>query len=295
MRLPTAEGRRRRLRIALLQLAFDETEDLSKRVHRVTEMVAAQSEADLVVLPELWAHGAFTPHTWGECAEPIDGELVQRLGAAARRAGVFLHGGSVIESASARSDRGGQGRGLWNTSVVFGPDGRMLAFYRKIHRFGFGEGEPLLLEAGESLTTVRLGEATAGLATCYDLRFPELFRALVVDGAELFVVPAAWPAVRRADWEMLGQARALENQAFVIQCNTAGEHGGLAMGGSSRIVDPYSRVTASVGDGEQVLIAEIDLDLATEFRRQFPVLDDRRISVNQPRLTPTTVSTGGQR
>lgn len=168
----------------------------------------------------------------------------------------------------------------------------MLACYRKIHRFGFGEGEPLMLEAGRTVTTVRLGPATAGLAICYDLRFPELFRALLTQGAELFVVPAAWPAARRTDWELLGRARALENQAFVVQCNTVGEQGGLAMGGASRIVDPYGRVIAAGGDGEQVITAEIDLGVAAAFRREFPALNDRRIPVGDDVHSSATAFAG---
>lgn len=268
---------RRRLRVSLLQLAYDEHEDPVARLDRVLAAIGAARGADLTVLPELWGCGAFTPDAWAERAESLAGPTARRLAAAARENRCVLHAGSLIERAEPDADRGPQGRGLWNTALVFGPDGRRLAGYRKIHRFGFGEGEPQLLEPGAAPATVALPQGTAGLATCYDLRFPELFRRLVDQGAELFIVPAAWPAARVEHWELLGRARALENQAFMIQCNTAGAHGGLRMGGRSQIVDPQGQVIAQAGEDETALTVDIDLAEALEFRRAFPVLADRRL------------------
>lgn len=270
------------LRIAVLQTAFDEHEDAEHRLNRVTALVRGQRGADLIVLPELWAYGAFTPSSWADTAELVDGSIAQALSAAARDVGATLHAGSIIESAAHGAYPGAQGRGLWNTSVVFGADGTLAGSYRKIHRFGFGEGEPTLIEAGEDPTVIDLPQGRIGLATCYDLRFPEMFRTLVDLGALAFVVPAAWPAPRREHWELLGRARALENQAFMVQCNTTGSHGGLEMGGHSQIVDPRGEVLARAGDGEQVLTLEIDLNEARRFRRDFPVLEDRRIHAPTP-------------
>jgi predicted amidohydrolase len=115
------------------------------------------------------------------------------------------------------------------------------------------------------------------VATCYDLRFPELFRALVDAGSDVFVIPAAWPAARVEHWELLGRARALENQCFVIQCNTGGSHSGVTMGGSSQVVGPDGVVLARAGQGEEVLSVTIDLDQVHSFRKSFPVLADRRV------------------
>ncbi|MGV0743948.1 carbon-nitrogen family hydrolase [Mycolicibacterium sp. XJ870] len=274
------------MRIAVLQTAFDETEQPETRLARVMQLIHAHRAADLVVLPELWAHGAFTPATWRSQAESLDGPLVRALSTAARDCGVYLHGGSIVESALPTADRGPQGRGLWNTSVLFGPDGALLATYRKVHRFGFGEGEPQLLEAGTALTTVDLPHGRIGLATCYDLRFPELFRALVDRGVSLFVVTAAWPAPRRDHWELLGRARALENQAFVVQCNTAGAHGGLQMAGHSQVVDPYGRIIAQAADTADTFTVDIDLAVAQQFRDEFPVLADRRFGDTRAHALP---------
>lgn len=272
------------LRVSLVQVGYGDDESMGERIDRVVGLLDDLPDADLVVLPELWAHGGFASDTWAEQAETIgggDGGVVQRLAELVRRRRWWLHGGSIIERAAADADPGPDGRGLWNTSLVFDPDGVLRTTYRKIHRFGFGDGEPRLLEAGESLAVTEAafgsGTATVGLATCYDLRFPELFRGLGELGAGLVVVPAAWPLPRVEHWRLLGRARALENQTWVIQCNTAGSHRGLTMGGHSQVVAPTGDVVAELGPDADVLTVEIDLDLVAETRAAFPVLADRRL------------------
>jgi len=192
-----------------------------------------------------------------------------------------VHAGSLVERAAPGAPRGASGRGLWNTSVVIGTDGNLLATYRKIHRFGFGDGEPRLIEAGEDVVTLDLPlDGTlvrTGLATCYDLRFPELFRLLLDAGCRLVVVPAAWPQARVEAWELLGRARAMENQVVLVACNTGGTHCGVQMGGCSQVVAPDGTVLARAGTGEQVLVVEVDLDEVDRWRDRFPVLADRRL------------------
>ena len=118
-----------------------------------------------------------------------------------------------------------------------------------------------------------------GLATCYDLRFPELFRLLGEAGAEAFVVPAAWPLPRVAHWTLLGQARAIENQCAIIQVNTGGTHHNTVMGGNSQVVAAQGEVLGTIeGNGEEtVLVATIDLVALADYRETFPVLADRRL------------------
>jgi predicted amidohydrolase len=269
------------MRIAVVQLAYGDDEGVAERVERVASMVRDQRGADLIVLPELWAHGGFAYRTWGERAETLAGPTVTAVAAAARDVGAVVHAGSVVERArkgAGPAELGAQGRGLWNTSVLLDSDGHVLASYRKIHRFGFGEGEPTLMEAGDDVVTCRLpGGGVAGLATCYDLRFPELFRLLLDAGAELVLVPAAWPLARVGHWSLLGRARAVENQSVVVQCNTAGTHAGVAMGGRSQVVAPTGEVLAEAGGGEEVLVVDVDLADVAAYRRAFPVLADRRL------------------
>lgn len=269
------------MKVAVIQLAYGDGESVADRTARAADLVRAQRGHDLVVLPELWPVGGFDYRNWDGKAETVDGPIAQALAAAARDAGVTLHGGSIVEQAE---PTGPGGRGVWNTSLIFAPTGELVATYRKIHRFGFGEGEPQLMDPGEDLVVLDVPVAptgsnavTVGLSTCYDLRFPELYRALLDRGAEVFVVPAAWPMKRVAHWTLLGQARAVEDQCVVIQCNTAGTHAGYEMGGHSQVVDATGAVLASAGAGEEVLSVEIDTAATHAWREAFPVLADRRL------------------
>jgi len=273
------------MRVHVIQVAYGDDEPVADRVERVAALVARQAGADLVVLPELWGPTGFDYRSWTRDAEPLDGPTVTAIAKAAREAGVTVHAGSIIERApdDAPPDaRGPDGRGLWNTSVVLTPAGEIAATYRKIHRFGFAGGEPATIEPGEDVVTVQVPVAggdpvTVGLATCYDLRFPEQFRLLTDAGASVFVVPAAWPARRVGHWTLLGRARAVENQAAVVQCNTAGTHARVPMGGRSQVVDALGDVVAEAGDGEEVLVADVDVTAVAAWRSQFPVLADRRL------------------
>jgi predicted amidohydrolase len=276
------------VKVAVLQVAYGDDEPVADRVARVADLVRAQAGHDLVVLPELWAPGGFSYQEWAERAETLDGPTVTAMRAAARDAGVVLHAGSIVERApegATGAELGEQGRGLWNTSLLIGPDGALLATYRKVHRFGFGTGEPELLEAGTEVVTADAARPASGgdavrlgLATCYDLRFPELFRMLLDDGAQVVVVPAAWPRARVAHWTLLGRARAVEDQFFVVACNTAGTHASHTMGGCSQVVGPSGEVLAEAGpDAEQVLSVTLDVDGLDGVRQRFPVLADRRL------------------
>ena len=268
------------MKIAVVQLAYGDEESPTDRVARVVDLVGGLAGHDLVILPELWMPTGFGYQGWDALAEPLDGPWAEAMAAAARSAGLTLHAGSYVERLASP---GPEGRDLSNTSVVFGPDGSQVAVYRKIHRFGFGTGEPKLMEAGVDvvLTDVPYGDGqsvTAGLSTCYDLRFPELYRLQLDEGAELLLVPAAWPAARVAHWSLLGRARAVENQCFVVACNTGGTHGGAPMGGHSQVVSPMGAILAEATDNaERILSVEIDLGDVADYRTTFPVLADRRI------------------
>ncbi|MEU3784748.1 carbon-nitrogen family hydrolase [Streptomyces sp900129855] len=263
------------MRASLIQIAVEEGESVESRRLRVAALVREQAgAADLVVLPELWTTGAFAYEDFGGEAEPLDGPTYEAMAKAASDAGVWLHAGSIPE----RDPEGP----LYNTSLVFSPSGELAAAYRKIHRFGFDKGEAVLMGAGEELTTVRLPETTVGIATCYDLRFPELFRGLVDAGAETFVVCAGWPERRRAHWTLLAQARAVENQAFVLACGTAGTHAGVPQAGHSIVVDPWGEVLAEAGAGEEILTVDFDPSRVATTREQFPALKDRVLGLRPP-------------
>jgi predicted amidohydrolase len=259
----------------LIQIAVDEGESAEARRRRTASLVRAQAGvADLVVLPELWTTGAFAYEAFAAEAEPLEGPTYELMAKAASDAGVWLHAGSIPE----RDPEGP----LYNTSLVFSPSGDLAAAYRKIHRFGFDRGEAVLMGAGRELVTVRLPGTTLGVATCYDLRFPELFRGLVAHGAETLVVAAGWPERRRSHWTLLARARAVENQAFVLACGTAGTHAGVPQAGHSIVVDPWGEVLAEAGPGEQVLTVEFDPARVAATRDQFPALKDRVLGLEPP-------------
>ncbi|MEU6030596.1 carbon-nitrogen family hydrolase [Streptomyces tauricus] len=263
------------MRASLLQIDVDEAESVDARRQRVASLVRRQTASDLVILPELWTTGAFAYESFGTEAESLDGPTYEVMAKAASDAGVWLHAGSIPERVT--------GGGLYNTSLVFSPSGDLAATYRKIHRFGFDKGEAVLMGAGSELVTVRLPETTVGLATCYDLRFPELFRGLVDAGAETLVVSAGWPERRRSHWTLLAQARAVEDQAYVLACGTAGAHAGVPQAGHSIVVDPWGEVLAEAGGGEEVLTVEFDPSKVGATREQFPALKDRALGVATPR------------
>ncbi|MCS0635299.1 carbon-nitrogen family hydrolase [Streptomyces sp. LP05-1] len=263
------------MRVSLLQIAVDQDEPVAARRARVATLVRARrGVADLVVLPELWPVGAFAYDLFEPEAEPAEGPTYRAMSEAAADAGVWLHAGSVVERAP-------DGR-LYNTALVFGPSGEPVARYRKIHRFGFDKGEAVMMAPGDELVTAPVPDLPLGLATCYDLRFPELFRGLVDAGALGFVVSAGWPARRREHWTLLSRARAVENQAYVLACGTAGGHAGVEQAGHSLVVDPWGEVLAEAGTGEEILTVTLDPARVAETREQFPALKDRLLGTPPP-------------
>ena len=254
------------VRVAVIQADCSSTEGYAQRMERVlVETDRACEQADLVVLPELWSTGAFDVDSAREHALPFDCRLVSRMADLARTKGVWLHGGSFAEV----TDSGQH----FNTSVLFAPDGSIAATYRKIHVFGYG-GEAELMTAGTELAVVETPLGPTGLATCYDLRFPEQFRALTRLGAQAFLVTSGWPTKRIDAWDVLVRSRAIENQAWVVACNQVGLQGTVQLGGHSAVIDPLGDVVSIAGVDETALYASIDASLVTQWRDEFPALRD---------------------
>ncbi len=243
--------------------------DPKHQIERARAGVADAADVDVVVLPELWMTGAFSVPECLDAAQPADGPFVELVASLAEQHRIWLHGGSFLERAD-------DGR-LFNTAVLAGPDGSIAAMYRKIHLFGFDSGEAALLSAGDQVVVVETPLGPTGLATCYDLRFPEMFRALTDAGATSVLLSSGWPAVRVQHWTLLATARAVENQLWMLGCNNAGEHSGVPQGGRSLVVDPRGAVVAEADAGPQILRASIDPDAPASTRASFPVLRDRRL------------------
>ncbi|QUH03801.1 carbon-nitrogen family hydrolase [Saccharopolyspora erythraea] len=263
------------MRATLVQLSVSDTESAAQRRTRAAGLVRGRAGDDIVVLPELWTTGAWDYDAWQEGAEPVeDGPTARIMSDAARSAGVWLHAGTIVE----RDDSGA----LYNTALVFDRAGALRGTYRKIHRYGFDTGEAVFMAAGRDVVAMPTELGELGLAICYDLRFPELFRALVDAGTEVLVVPSAWPAHRREQWRILVRARAVEEQAVVLACCAAGTHAGMRQAGGSLVVDPWGEVLAEAGDDEEVITADVDVSEVRTLRADLPVLGDRILGIAAP-------------
>ena len=265
-----------RIRVACVQLTSraDKAANLEKTERLVAE--AAAGGADVVLLPEKWnaIGGVETLH---EAAETIEtGKSVEAMRGWASRHGITLVGGSITER---REDR----EKLSNTSLVFDPDGELVALYRKIHLFDVDVGglryrESEAEEPGEEPVVARLEGWPIGLTVCYDLRFPELYRILALEGAELVTVPAHFTLYTGKDhWHVLLRARAIENQNYVAAAAQIGETiPGKLSYGRSLIVDPWGTVVAQAPDEETVISAELDHSRLREIRAKLPSLANRQ-------------------
>jgi len=268
------------MRLALAQIHV-EGGDVDDNVERAVGAIerAAESGADCVVLPELFNVGYFAFDSYARRAEPLDGETLGAIRAAAVGNGVAVLAGSIVEDleASAAAEVAVPTEsGLANTAVFFDPDGERRAVYRKHHLFGYDSAEADLLEPGKRLPTVEFEGFTIGITTCYDLRFPELYRRLVDDGATLVLVPSAWPYPRVEHWELFPRARAVENLLYVAAANGVGAFESAELLGRSTIYDPWGTTIASAGDESTLVTADIDPDRVETVREEFPALSDRR-------------------
>jgi predicted amidohydrolase len=253
------------MRVTCVQLAIADRPK-KESIDHVLGLLDQTRGSDLVMLPELWPCGFFAFDRYASDSEPISGPLVQTLRQKARDLGIHLLTGSFVER---------DGPNLFNTVLLVDPAGEIRARYRKIHLFGMNSRERELLRRGVEVTVVPTPWGKAGFAICYDLRFPELFRRMADQGAELFLTTSAWPQPREEAWVLLNRARATENLAYVFACNAAGTVGERKYVGRSLIVDPSGAVLADGGRDEGLVTADVDLGRVAESRRTFPFLDDR--------------------
>ena len=240
---------------------------------------AGERGADLVVLPELFTVGYFAFDAYARAAEPLDGETISRLARTASRLDVAVLAGSTVEDLAASRAAGHETpapEGYANTSVFLDRDGTRRAVYRKQHLFGYDSAETRLLTPGERLPTVDFEGFTIGVTTCYDLRFPELYRRLVADGATLVLVPSAWPHPRVEHWRLLPRARAVENLAYVAAVNGVGSFPNAELLGRSTTYDPWGTAVAGASDEAALVTADLEPARVDRVREEFPALDDRR-------------------
>lgn len=254
------------LSLAQTDIALGDPEANFERI-RAWTVEAARRGSALVVFPELWSTG-YDLENWQRHASAPGEGMFARLSALAREHHIAL-GGSVLEARAGRA---------YNAFALFDADGHALATYRKVHLFRLMDEEKWLAP-GERLELVEAEWGLTGLAICYDLRFPELFRSYALRGARLVVVPAEWPSRRAAHWKALLRARAIENQMFVAGCNRVGETKGEHFGGGSAVIDPWGEAVIEGGAAPTLLTTEVDLGEVERVRQRIPVFEDRRPDV----------------
>jgi predicted amidohydrolase len=225
---------------------------------------AARRGSQLLLLPELWTTGYILERAH-ELAETLDGPTARQLQTWAVAYRLWIVGSLLLRDAD----------GVANAAPLFGPEGQILGPYRKIHRFG-PMAEDRWLSAGHTPGLFDLPWGLTGLAICYDLRFPELFRHYALAGARLILIPSEWPHPRLAHWRTLLRARAIENQCFVAACNRVGTTGTASFFGASAVIDPWGETLVEAGEVETLLTVTIDTTLVDEVRRRIPVFEDRR-------------------
>jgi deaminated glutathione amidase len=253
----------------------DKAENLKAAEHWVRE--AAAAGAQVIALPEVFIWRGSKKLERGQ-AEPIPGTSSKAMSSLARELKIYLLAGSILEEIP-ESDK------AYNTSLLFDPTGHLLASYRKIHLFDVDLANGVSLRESDTrahgdAVVVGAGElCTMGLSVCYDLRFPELYRGLAKQGAEVIFVPAAFTAFTgEAHWESLLRARAIENQAYVIAPGQFGQSThSFKTHGHSMIVDPWGKILAELADGPGFITAEIDLEYLAKVRAELPALAHRRL------------------
>lgn len=263
-----------KLKIAICQVEVgdDKAANLSVTEDMISE--AVEMGAEMVVLPEVF-NSPYQSSLFPFFAETYPGITTDFLSGSALKHKICLVGGSIIEKAV---------DGLYNTSFIYDPSGRLIGQHRKIHLFdvkienGITFRESDTLCAGNDITLVRFGPLCFGVMICFDVRFPELSRRYVLGGAQMLVVPAAFNTVTGpAHWEILMRARAVDNQCYVIAASPARNPASSYQAwGHSMVVDPWGRIIAEADTSQEIIMADIDLSLVNKVRSEMPLLKQRR-------------------
>ena len=230
---------------------------------------AMDAQPDVLVLPETWNTGFFPRENLQALCDRDGSRVRQVFGALAAQYQVNIVAGSVSNLRDGR---------VYNTAMVFDRTGACIASYDKTHLFT-PMGEDNYYTPGDRLCTFSLDGVKCGLIICYDVRFPELTRSLTLPGLDMLFVVSQWPKVRTFHLRSLTTARAIENQMFLVCCNSCGTAGQTVYGGNSAIIDPWGETVALAGETEEILTADCDLQILTNIRGSIPVFRDRRPSL----------------
>lgn len=266
-----------KLAICQVEVGHDKAANLSATEGMINK--AAGLGAEMVVLPEVF-NSPYQASLFPVFSETCPGMTTDFLSTTACRHNICLVGGSIIEKAE---------DGLYNTSFIYDPAGKLIGRHRKMHLFdveienGITFYESDTLCAGNDITIVRFGSLCFGVMICFDIRFPELARRYVLGGAQMLVVPAAFNTVTGpAHWEILMRARAIDNQCYVIAASPARNPASSYQAwGHSLVVDPWGRIIAEADTREEIIMTDIDLSLVNKVRSEMPLLKQRRPELYQ--------------
>jgi len=264
--------RNNKFKTAVIQLdsRVDEGENLAQVQKYLSE--AAAEGIRLAVLPET---ADYIGKELKEHAKEVPGGISEFFSGEAKKYGIYLHGGSITMK--------NPGGNPYNTSLFYLPDGSLLGKYSKLHMFdvdiadGLSQRESRNVCPGDEIVLMQTRLAVFGLAICYDLRFPELFRVMADQGAEVLILPANFTnTTGAAHWETLLRARAIENTCYVIACGQCGEKEAFTAYGHSMVISPWGEVLADAGTSPGYVVAEIDLDYLADVRKRIPSLRNSR-------------------
>lgn len=260
---------KRRKIIRVTSIQFEVSRTKRNNLKRMEEMLNTTHGSDLIVLPELWNIGYCSFDSYHIASEPLKGETFQMISRKARDLNAYILAGSIVEKSGSK---------FYNTSLLIDPCGLLVGYYRKIHLFSYNSLENKLLNRGRDTVAVKTKFGLLGLATCYDLRFPELFKNLFLNKkVEVFLVPSAWPYSRLEHWRILNRSRSIENQSFLISSNCTGMMNGVKFAGHSMIIDPLGNILAEGGTKECIIRANIDLNMIKKIRSEILIMKESHL------------------
>lgn len=267
------------MRISAIQMDM-EFESPLKNFKKSEELIrmAAKEKIDTVVLPETWNTGFFPIKNIKEMSDNNGENTIKLLSKLSKELNVNIIGGSVVNEKE---------KGIYNTSYIFNREGECIAEYDKTHLFSYMH-EDYYFKKGNRVTTFELDGVKCGVIICYDIRFLELARTLALQGIKILFVVAQWPITRIMHWEVLNTARAIENQIFVVCVNSCGTAGETIYGGHSAIINPWGEIIAKASNKEEIITADIDLNIVEKIRSTINVYNDRRTDlykINERRCT----------
>lgn len=256
------------MRISCIQMdmAFGRPDENFKTAERLIRQTVREERPDTVVLPETWSTGYFPQNDTESFCETDCERSRAFFSALTAELGVNIVAGSVMNLRDGR---------VYNTALVFDRTGRCAAEYDKTHLFT-PMNEHKHFSFGDHRTVFELDGEKCGIIICYDLRFTEFVRTLALDGIHILFVVSQWPDKRVKHLDALTKARAIENQMFVVCCNSCGKAGETVFGGHSSVTDPWGEVLAHAGTEEQVITADCDLSVISDIRSSINVFNDRR-------------------